>query len=56
MEFKPGDRVELKSGGPTMTVSSIQNDGTFWCLWFNQTGGVYDLKGHGFKAESLKKV
>jgi uncharacterized protein YodC (DUF2158 family) len=31
--FKPGDVVELKSGGPKMTIESIDADGCF-CRWF----------------------
>jgi uncharacterized protein YodC (DUF2158 family) len=37
-EFKPGDVVVLKSGGPKMTVEQVGNDGlqrpTVWCDWF----------------------
>ena len=39
-KFKPGDIVQLKSGGPAMTVESIHTDslsGTFkgyFCEWF----------------------
>ena len=34
--IKPGDVVELKSGGPAMTVEDIGNSGTPWanCSWF----------------------
>ena len=38
MNFKIGDVVQLKSGGPDMTVTQIGNDGlgapTVWCVWF----------------------
>ena len=37
-ELKPGDTVQLKSGGPVMTVTSIGDDyGTLsaWCAWFD---------------------
>lgn len=38
-EFKPGDVVLLKSGGPKMTVDQLGND-TFgyakvWCDWID---------------------
>jgi uncharacterized protein YodC (DUF2158 family) len=33
MDFKIGDVVKLKSGGPKMTVSTIK-DGEVWCTWF----------------------
>lgn len=36
-EFKVGDLVRLKSGGPTMVVSEIADqlgDCVVWCKWF----------------------
>lgn len=35
-KFKAGDLVELKSGGPVMTVESINTFGgnTYACSWF----------------------
>ena len=35
MDFKPGDVVILKSGGPTMTVSSV-NGNEIGCIWFEK--------------------
>jgi uncharacterized protein YodC (DUF2158 family) len=37
MNFKPGDQVQLKSGGPVMTINSI-SDGEAWCEWFDKNG------------------
>jgi uncharacterized protein YodC (DUF2158 family) len=31
--FEPGDVVELKSGGPAMTVIGVKEDGV-QCLWY----------------------
>jgi uncharacterized protein YodC (DUF2158 family) len=35
-QFKVGDVVMLKSGGPTMTVGSIAPGGVIECLWFDK--------------------
>ncbi len=49
-EFKEGDTVQLKSGGPIMTIESRQNDGSFWCVWFNTAkDGSSEKKGSDFK-------
>ena len=37
MQFKPGDVVVLKSGGPHMTVVSLEGGGCN-CEWFDQSG------------------
>jgi len=36
--FKPGDVVQLNSGGPKMTVAAVQSDGTLRCVWFHEDG------------------
>jgi uncharacterized protein YodC (DUF2158 family) len=36
-EFKIGDLVQLKSGGPAMTVTEVPDglgDAVVWCKWF----------------------
>ena len=43
MEFAPGDTVQLKSGGPIMTVEQVGEywsiEGTaVWCVWFEKVG------------------
>ena len=36
-EFKIGDTVKLKSGGPPMTVNSITEEtGEIYCQWFTE--------------------
>jgi uncharacterized protein YodC (DUF2158 family) len=40
-EIAPGDVVRLKSGGPKMTVTDIDEDQftgqkTVWCEWFDE--------------------
>ena len=57
MDFKKGDEVQLKSGGPNMTVShAVGSDGNVGCQWFNQDGGSFELKGARFDPATLKKV
>ena len=36
--LKPGDTVQLKSGGPVMTVQSEAAEGYLVCAWFNSSG------------------
>ena len=51
--FKPGDVVQLRSGGPVMTVESIgsmMDDESVNCVWFEKTKQM-----HGsFKAPALQ--
>jgi len=35
-ELKSGDTVQLKSGGPIMTIASYDGKKYFKCLWFSQ--------------------
>ena len=37
-KWKPGDVVRVKSGGPLMTVGSINKAGKVICEWFDRTG------------------
>lgn len=32
--FSEGDVVQMKSGGPIMTISEIRDDGKVVCHWF----------------------
>lgn len=52
MELKVGDKVDLKSGGPTMTVTEISERGSVRCTWF--WDGEY--KATVFPKDALKKV
>lgn len=57
MEFKAGDLVQLKSGGPTMTIGDIGKYGydnflSANCLWFSADEPKQQL----FRLEMLKHV
>lgn len=49
-QFKVGDVVQLKSGGPKMTVSESYNDGTLGCVWFLGS----DQKAGTFPSDALE--
>lgn len=54
-ELKSGDVVQLKSGGPEMTVDHIANiEGKilYYCKWFVGE----ELKRGSFSVEALKKI
>ena len=45
-QFKAGDVVQLKSGGPKMTIREIENwDGgpRAWCKWFHGNDSKEDV-------------
>jgi uncharacterized protein YodC (DUF2158 family) len=53
-QFKLGNIVQLKSGGPPMTVKSVEAvNGECLCEWF---GGGNTLKSHTFFPETLKET
>jgi uncharacterized protein YodC (DUF2158 family) len=54
-EWKPGDVVRLKSGGPTMTVVTVGEsqfgEPTVWCEWFDDKN---QPQKHTFSPTSLQ--
>jgi uncharacterized protein YodC (DUF2158 family) len=55
VEFKKGDTVQMKSGGPIMTVTNIGDrlgELAVWCMWFEKTKKMEDT----FPPEALEKV
>jgi uncharacterized protein YodC (DUF2158 family) len=50
--IKDGDLVELKSGGPTMTVEVAFDDGDVRCVWF----AGEKQQTHIFRGSSLIKT
>lgn len=57
MQFQLGDVVQLKSGGPPMTVTYVNEKGRVSCAWFNRVeGGIaWEPKHETFPPEALKK-
>jgi len=56
-KFKIGDVVQLKSGGPTMTVSKFGDDNRVYCVWFAYEYDKYDKYHDGyFLPDSLKLI
>jgi uncharacterized protein YodC (DUF2158 family) len=39
-QFKPGDVVGLKSGGPQMTVDDIESNGRVKVTWFDDKNQI----------------
>jgi len=54
MNFKEGDVVQLKSGGPSMTVKQLCRDGDLQCAWFTGPHNQQELKHGLFKPHELK--
>lgn len=52
-QFKLGDVVELKSGGPEMTVVGFIEDTDVICEWFNQNWE--QPRRYAFCSEALRK-
>lgn len=54
--FQPGDIVQLKSGGPAMTVRWCRaqkgDEIVTFCNWFDEA----DEKGYGFLPSQLQKI
>ncbi len=60
MEFAPGEVVQLKSGGPPMTVEGLGKDpktqeDTVYCTWFEQVGRRQELHREAFAPIVLEK-
>ena len=57
--FQPGELVQLKSGGPSMTVEQVGKDtfdqDTVWCTWFEKVGNRNELQRQTFLPVVLQK-
>lgn len=56
-QFQVGDTVELRSGGPVMTVTMVPDgaDGLVWTSWFDR-GDWSEICTDSFHPASLKLV
>ena len=48
--FNVGDRVQLKSGGPVMTIKEINTADSILCVWFKDV----ELTSANFLQETLE--
>jgi uncharacterized protein YodC (DUF2158 family) len=60
-DFKPGDLVQLKSGGPLMTVEQVgqramTGEDTVWCVWFEKIGNKQVAQRETFSPVVLHKA
>ena len=60
MQFEAGDIVQLKSGGPLMTVeqvgqASMTLEDTVWCVWFEKVGNRQVHQKATFRPAALAK-
>lgn len=51
-EFKEGDVVYLKSGGPAMTITELSDDRSSYCEWFDKN---QEQQSNSFKNTALTK-
>lgn len=61
MDFAPGDTVQLKSGGPIMTVEQVGEHWSvegiaIWCVWFEKVGNKQVASRETFAAIALEKA
>lgn len=62
MSFEPGDVVQLKSGGPLMTVDHVGpqhmmgDEEVVWCVWFERVASRQERQEATFKPTSLVKA
>ncbi|MEA2940615.1 MAG: putative small protein [Bradyrhizobium sp.] len=52
-EFKAGDKVRLKKGGPVMTVTNDQDEIMVWCEWVDEN---QKPQGMGVDASKLERA
>jgi len=60
VDFQPGDVVQLRSGGPQMTVESFGKDkntqeDVVICTWFERVGNRQELHKEAFNPVTIQK-
>jgi uncharacterized protein YodC (DUF2158 family) len=60
-DFKPGDLVQVRSGGPVMTVEKTGTSATFGedfvsCVWFEKVGNKQVAQDRSFTPAQLDQV
>ena len=60
LEFKAGDLVRVKSGGPIMTVKRVgknmAEEEVVWCVWFEKIGSRQVAQEEQFVPVVLEKA
>lgn len=52
-QIAEGDVVELRSGGPSMSVQAVEEDGSVSTMWFDDNG---TLRTGTFPISTLRQV
>ena len=54
MAYLPGEIVQLKSGGPLMTIVKVEDTKRITCMWYSQNLGEY--RTHVFEQAWLDEI
>ena len=54
MSYLPGEIVQLKSGGPLMTVVKVEDAKRITCMWYAQEQG--EFRTHVFEQAWLDQI
>ena len=54
MAFLPGETVQLKSGGPVMTIVKVEDTRRITCMWYADEQG--EFRTHVFEQAWLDEI
>ena len=54
MAYLPGEIVQLKSGGPLMTIVKVEDTKRITCMWYAQEQG--EFRTHVFEQAWLDEI